>query len=146
MGNNNAASLEDFLGLFEKVLTPAQVLEAKLMAQVSSAITKERTRLGMTQSEFAKHIDVKQSQISRWERGDYNFSISKIADIAAKLNLDINIFATDASITIASMDTSYSSIKYCIKMDYSSKGHYDPEMLCSTRSMNKEELDYVTIL
>ena len=29
--------------------------------------------------------------ISRWECGDYNFSINKIAEIASKLDLDVNI-------------------------------------------------------
>lgn len=83
---------EDILELFENTLSPEEVLSAKLISQISTAITKERLRLGMTQIEFADYIDVTQSQISRWERGDYNFSIKKIAEIASKLNLDIDIF------------------------------------------------------
>lgn len=88
----------DLLALFENVLSPADVIASKLMAQVSTAITKERIKLGMTQSEFAQHIGVMQSQISRWEHGNYNFSLEKIADIAAKLDLDVNFTAINMSV------------------------------------------------
>ena len=62
-------NIEDLLSLFSETLTPADVLSAKLMAQFSNAIT---------------------SLISRWECGDYNFSINKIAEIAAKLDLNVD--------------------------------------------------------
>lgn len=94
MDKNKKCNIDDLLSLFEETISPADVLSSKLRAQVSSIITKERLKLKMTQSQYAKHIDVKQSQISRWEHGDYNFSLDKIADIAAKLNLDINITST----------------------------------------------------
>ena len=44
----------------------------------------------MSQQDFAKHINATQSLISRWECGDYNFSINKIAEIAAKLDLNVD--------------------------------------------------------
>ncbi len=87
----NKCNIDDLLSLFEDYVSPADVLSARLISQVSSAITKERLRLNMTQSEFAEHIGVKQSQISRWERGGYNFTIEKIAAIAVQLDLDVNI-------------------------------------------------------
>ena len=91
-------TVNDLLALFEDTLSPADVIASKLMAQVSTAITKERIKLGMTQAEFAKHIGVMQSQISRWEHGNYNFSLEKIADIAAKLDLDVNFTAVNISV------------------------------------------------
>lgn len=90
--------IHDLTALFENTLSPAAVLSSKLMAQVSAAITKERLKLHMTQTEFAQYISVTQSQISRWEHGDYNFSLEKIADIASRLNLDINISFVDMSV------------------------------------------------
>ena len=66
------------------------MLSAKLMAQFSNAITSERLNLNMSQQDFAKHISATQSLISRWECGDYNFSINKIAEIAAKLDLNVD--------------------------------------------------------
>ena len=66
------------------------MLSAKLMAQFSNAITSERLNLNMSQQDFAKHINATQSLISRWECGDYNFSINRIAEIAAKLDLNVD--------------------------------------------------------
>jgi transcriptional regulator with XRE-family HTH domain len=98
MNKTAKCDIHDLLELFEDALSPADVLSSKLMAQVSTAITKERLKLRMTQAEFAQHIEVTQSQVSRWERGNYNFSLEKIADIASKLNLDVNISTVDMSL------------------------------------------------
>lgn len=94
MNKNKSCTIDDLLALFEDVLSPADVLSAKLMGQISSAITKERLALNLTQKEFASHINATQSLISRWECGDYNFSVNKIAEIASKLDLDVNITMT----------------------------------------------------
>lgn len=45
----------------------------------------------MNQTEFAKYIGVSQSQVSQWEKGDYNFSLRKMAEIPSVLNLDMNL-------------------------------------------------------
>ena len=91
MSKKYSCSIEDLFDLFEDSLSPADVLSSKMMAQISTAITKERIKLGMNQKDFATHIGATQSLVSRWEHGDYNFSIRKIAEIASRLNLDINI-------------------------------------------------------
>ena len=91
MSKTHTCGLDELFELFEDSLSPSDVLAAKLMSQISTAITKERIKLGMNQKEFAEYIDATQSLISRWEHGDYNFSIKKIAEIATKLNLDVNI-------------------------------------------------------
>lgn len=91
MGKNNRCSIDDLFDLFEDNVSSADILASKLMAQISTAISKERLRLGMNQTEFANYIGATQSLVSRWEHGDYNFTIQKISEIAAILNLDINI-------------------------------------------------------
>lgn len=91
MNKSSICGIEDLLQLFEETLSPSDILVSKLMAQISTAITKERLRLHMTQSEFSEYIGSSQSLVSRWEHGDYNFTIKKIAEIAVKLNLDVNI-------------------------------------------------------
>ena len=48
------AKLEDLLNLFADIVSPEDVMYAKIMAQISSAIAKERITLGMSQKEFAK--------------------------------------------------------------------------------------------
>ncbi len=91
MNKQNNPDMNDLLSLFSEMLSPEDILSAKLMAQFSNAITSERLRLNMSQKDFAQHIDATQSLISRWECGDYNFSINKIAEIAAKLDLNIDL-------------------------------------------------------
>ena len=84
-------TMDDLLEMFSEVLDPEDVLTSKLMAQISSAITSERLRLQMSQEKFAEYIGVAQSLVSRWEHGNYNFSIKKLSEIAVKLNLDVNL-------------------------------------------------------
>lgn len=45
----------------------------------------------MTQKEFAKHIKVSQGMISKWEGGDYNFSIKSLAEFAEKLDMELYV-------------------------------------------------------
>lgn len=90
-------SIDDLFSLFEESLSASDILAAKVNSQISTCITKERLKLHMNQSEFAKHINASQSLISRWESGDYNFSIKKIAEIASSLNLDVNFSFCDIS-------------------------------------------------
>lgn len=97
MSKKYSCSIEDLLDLFEDSISPADVLASKMMSQISAAITKERLKLSMNQQDFASHIGATQSLVSRWEHGDYNFSIRKIAEIASKLNLDINISMVNLS-------------------------------------------------
>lgn len=105
MNNPYACSMEELFHLFSGSLDASDALSAKLMAQISAAITRERIKLGMNQADFAEYIGASQSQISRWEHGDYNFSIKKLSEIAAKLNLNVNLLITNR----ASFPESYPS-------------------------------------
>lgn len=83
------ASLDDLFNLFSDTLNPSDVLAAKAMSSASKSITKERVRLNLTQSQFAEKLHVKQSLISRWESGQCNFSIQKLSEIAAELDMNL---------------------------------------------------------
>lgn len=89
---------DDLMELFADSLSTPEMLTSKLMAQISSGITKERIKRRMSQEAFAQYLGVSQSEVSRWESGDYNFSIKKIAELAAKLNLDVSINMIDISV------------------------------------------------
>lgn len=104
--NNDLSTL---FSLFADSVTPEDILSSKLMSQVSSAIVKERLKLRMTQDEFAKHINVSQALVSRWERGNCNFSIKKIVEIASALNLDVNISFCNASLKLQSKSMDYAT-------------------------------------
>nr|WP_296085613.1 helix-turn-helix transcriptional regulator [uncultured Blautia sp.] len=83
--------VDELLTLFADSITSADILAAKIMAQISTAITKERLKLRMNQARFAQHINVSQSLVEQWECGDYNFSVKELADICAILNLDMQV-------------------------------------------------------
>ena len=88
MNDTKYPKTQVMLSLLSETLSPKDILSAKLMGQISAAITAERIHRNMSQSEFADLLKVKQSQVSRWESGDYNFTVNKLADISASLELD----------------------------------------------------------
>ena len=52
MSEKHTNGINDLLALFEDTLSPSDVLAAKLIAQVSTSITKERIKLHMSQQEY----------------------------------------------------------------------------------------------
>ena len=64
MNEKSKTGIEDLLALFSDALTPADVLSAKLMSQISGAITSERLKRNMSQKDFAEYIDATQSLVS----------------------------------------------------------------------------------
>lgn len=62
-----------------------------IMAKISSRIMQERIDRGLSQEEFARLLDVSQVMVSKWESGDYNFSIRKAVDIFDKLDVNFDV-------------------------------------------------------
>lgn len=85
--------MSDLLALFEDVVSPEDVVLAKITSQICTALSSERIRRSMTQKEFADFLGVKQSQVSSWEHGACNFSLKTIAKLAAKLDLNVNFYS-----------------------------------------------------
>jgi transcriptional regulator with XRE-family HTH domain len=69
-------------------LTNIEVKKIKELALISSKIQMKRIELGMNQKQFAEMMDVSQGMISKWESGEYNFTITTLNDICSKLELD----------------------------------------------------------
>ncbi len=82
------ATVGDLLSALSQSISPAELKTALITSEISAQITKERINRGMTQKEFASFLGVSQPMISKWEAGDYNFTISAISDIFEKLELD----------------------------------------------------------
>ena len=85
------AKLEDLLNLFTDVVSPEDVMYAKVMAQISSAIAKERIAHGMTLKEFARYIHISHRTLSRIESGNYDISLKELLKIAVALDMDLQI-------------------------------------------------------
>ena len=97
MGRENVAGLDELFQLFDEKVTLADINASKYLGKISAAIVQRRIDLKMTQKEFAEYVDVSQSMVSKWESEDYNFTIESLAQIAEKLELNLEISLTPES-------------------------------------------------
>lgn len=95
--SNKFGDLNDLLSIFEDSITTADIISAKCLANISAAIVKKRIELNLSQKDFADLLGVSQGMVSKWESNDYNFTIKTIADIAAKLDMNVHVELTDES-------------------------------------------------
>jgi len=89
--NKKTLTKDQFLEKISEFLTVADVLAAEAISDVSVAIAMQRIKRKMTQKEFAHHMGVSQGMISKWENGDYNFTIKTVAQICEKLELKMQL-------------------------------------------------------
>lgn len=91
---NDSTRLCDF---FSDNLAETDFQKAHCLSEIACAITAARVGLQMTQTEFAKYMNVTQGMVSKWENGDYNFTVEKLVDIFSKLNYDLDIHISPRS-------------------------------------------------
>lgn len=87
----DSLGLSDLLELFEEDVAISDIIASRALGNISASIVKKRLELNMTQKEFAAYMSVSQGMVSRWEGGDYNFSIKTLADIAEKLDMELTV-------------------------------------------------------
>ena len=83
--------LYEMLSLFEDCVDISDVISSKCMSDLSSLIVEKRLDLGLTQKQFAEYVHVSQAMVSKWEGGDYNFSIKELAELAERLGMDLQV-------------------------------------------------------
>lgn len=83
--------INSLLEIFEEHVSVSDITASRYLGKISAAIVKKRVAMNMTQKEFAEHIKVSQGMISKWESGDYNFSIKTLAEVAEKLDMELYI-------------------------------------------------------
>lgn len=113
------SGLDSLFELLSESLSNAEIKTASVISDISFAILKERIKKNMSQSEFAKFMGVSQGMVSKWESGDYNFTIKSISEIFDKLDLDFdfNIKYDNTEINydnVTIMSSSIKSINYNI--------------------------------
>lgn len=81
MKNSNALEM-----LFDSYLSPADQIANRKLGRIASEIEMWRVQHNMTQRNFAKFMGVSQVMVSKWESGEYNFSIKTLANLASHLN------------------------------------------------------------
>lgn len=84
-------NLMDLLNLFQDDLSEEDILSARILGKLSSAIAKKRIDMQMTQKDFANYLNVSQSMVSKWEGADYNYSIKTLSHLATKLKLKLDV-------------------------------------------------------
>lgn len=78
---------------------PAEELEADiLLADIAGKISAERIKRGLSQQAFAELLGVTQSQVSKIENGDNNFTIRRLVSIAHKLSMPLKILFGEKNI------------------------------------------------
>lgn len=119
MKNNDIAGLEDILQLFEDNVSVSDINASRYLGKISAAIVKKRVEMGMTQKQFSEYVGVSQGMVSKWEGGDYNFTIRALAEIAEKLDLELYLNlkeyneqgADKSMITLTSEKNKFISVK-----------------------------------
>lgn len=76
-------------------ISQVEMEKIKKLALISTKIQLKRISLGMNQKEFAKMMNVSQGMVSKWESGEYNFTIGTLIDICSKLDLEFEPNITD---------------------------------------------------
>jgi transcriptional regulator with XRE-family HTH domain len=62
-----------------------------IIAEVSAYLALKRAKSKMTQEEFAKHLDISQSMLSKYENGTENLTVKTMAELLSKLNLSADL-------------------------------------------------------
>lgn len=86
-----SSGLKDLLELFGDTVTVSDIIASNVLGSISASIARQRLQSNMTQKEFADYMCVSQGMVSKWEGGDYNFSIRTLADIAEKLDVELTV-------------------------------------------------------
>ena len=58
---------------------------------LSTTLLEYRLKHNMTLKEMSSYLEVTPKMLSKYESGDYNFSLSQICDICEKLNLKLSL-------------------------------------------------------
>lgn len=92
-----AKPISELFDFFSDQMSNASFKAALVTAEISARITKERIDRSMTQKEFAALLGVSQPMVSKWEAGNYNFTISAVSEIFEKLGLDYSFEVIDSA-------------------------------------------------
>ncbi len=85
------------LDALSKSMSPAAIKLAGLQGVIAAEICKKRFDLHMNQKEFADYMGVSQSTVSKWEKGETNFTLNTLSQIADKLQIPMQCpFVTTA--------------------------------------------------
>lgn len=83
----NKVSGAELYDVLTKNVSNAEIRTAMVISDIALTILNERINRNMTQKAFAEFMGVTQGMVSKWESGDYNFTVSSVANIFEKLGI-----------------------------------------------------------
>lgn len=92
MENNKVFENAKEVSWFTDLYTEKEWKTKKTLSLIAAEIELARIKMGKSQKEFAKFMNVSQGMVSRWESGTYNFTIETLSHIAHELNRSIESF------------------------------------------------------
>lgn len=116
--------------LFDDI--PAEKMHAlEMRAKIALAICHERKRRGLNQAEFAQFCGVSQPMVSKWESGEYNFTVEAWSQLSYKLSIPFSpavpclcARSDDAEYhAIASASASYTSLPNVVDFSHYREAH-----------------------
>lgn len=87
--NRNKAGIQELLEALAIDLSEEEVILAGIKSSIAAAIAAKRLRLRLSQKDFAKKMNVTQGLVSRWERGETNFTLETLVKISQVLDIEI---------------------------------------------------------
>lgn len=94
---SSKTTMKDLLAAMTSQLSEEDIAASLVTSKAAYMITNSRIALGHTQKEFANYMGVSQSMVSKWETGDYNFSIETLSRVFYKLGINIDFHKDEAS-------------------------------------------------
>lgn len=72
-------------------MSPSKSYYYDIQYTLSTTLLEYRLKHNMTLKEMSSYLEVTPKMLSKYESGDYNFSLSQICDICEKLNLKLSL-------------------------------------------------------
>ena len=67
-----------------------------MKAEIAIHIHEKRISMNMTQKDFAEFTGVSQTMVSKWESGEYNFTVGNLSRLMVTLGLKLEIVSIPA--------------------------------------------------
>lgn len=88
MGIKEKLSIAKTTGWLTNGISDVELKKIRDLSIISAAIELRRKDLGMNQKQFAEFMGVSQAMVSKWECGEYNFTINTLIEICDKLGME----------------------------------------------------------
>lgn len=98
----NMELLNKLIDTIEQNYSQEELAMAEKLSEIATMISSQRIEMKLTQTQFAEILGVSQEMVSKWEKGNYNFTIRQLVKICDRLKLNMDITFSSEKDYIAS--------------------------------------------